>query len=74
MRRLGMMEVEVPESVGIVTKIPKLSRTPRPKKDKQAMVPMHVSPRNPLRTKLIMEEGRLSIWMLIRRKNLRKSW
>ena len=52
----AITEVEVLESARIVAKIPKSPRTPRPKKDKQAMVPMCVSPRNPLRTKLTMEE------------------
>jgi len=50
------MEVEVPESVRIVTEIPKYPYMLRPKKDNQAMVPVHVSPGNPLRTKLTMEE------------------
>lgn len=52
----AITEVEAPESVGIVAKIPKSQRTPRPKKDKQAMVPVHISHRNSLRTKLTMEE------------------
>lgn len=53
-----IMEVEVLESVGIVVEIPKSPHTPRPKNDKQAMVLVHVSPRNPLRTRLTMEETR----------------
>ena len=44
------------ESVRIVAEIPKLSRMPRPKKDKQPMVSVHMAPRNPLRTKLTKEE------------------
>jgi len=47
---------DVPEGAKIVTEILKSPRTPRPKKDKQAMAPMHVSPRNTLRSNLSMEE------------------
>ena len=52
----AMTEVEALESVGIVAEIPKSPRTLRPKKDKQPMVLVSVSPRNPLRTRLTMEE------------------
>jgi len=45
-----------PESVRIVAEIPKSPHTLRPKKDKQPMVLVCMSPRNPLRTKLTMEE------------------
>jgi len=48
---------EFPESVGIVPEMPKSPRTPRSKKDKQAMVSVCMSPRNPLRTRLTMEEN-----------------
>jgi len=41
---------DAPKSARIVAEIPKSPHTPRPKKDKQAMV------QNPLRTKLTMEE------------------
>lgn len=44
------------EGSGIMAEIPKSPRTPRPKKDKQKMVPVCVSPRNLLRTKLSMKE------------------
>lgn len=48
-------------TVGMLRKVPRLWRTPRPKNDKQEMVPIHVSPWNLLRTKLSMEEkGKLS--------------
>lgn len=52
----AITKVEAPESVRIVAEISKSPSMPRPKKDKQAMVSMHVSPRNPLKTRLIMEE------------------
>ena len=47
---------DAPESAGIVVEIPKSQRTLRPKKDKQPMILVRISPRNPLRTKLTMEE------------------
>lgn len=46
---------DAPEGTVIVAEIPKLPHMLRPKKDKQAMVPVHVSPRNSLHTKLSME-------------------
>lgn len=45
------------EGVGIVAEIPKSPRTLRPKKDKQLMILVHVSPQNLLRTRLTMEEN-----------------
>jgi len=47
---------DAPESVEIVGEMPKFSRTSRPMKYKQPMVLVRVSPRNPLRTKVTMEE------------------
>lgn len=47
---------DAPEGVGIVAEIPKSPRMPRPKKDKQVMVPVRVSPWNPLCTKLSVED------------------
>ena len=47
---------EAPKSAEIVAEIPKFPHMPRPKKDKQHMVPVRVSPRNLLRTRLTMEE------------------
>lgn len=47
---------DAPKSIRIVTEIPKSLRMLRPKKDKQAMILVCVSTRNPLRTKLTMEE------------------
>lgn len=47
---------DAPEGAGIVAEILKSPCTPRPKKDKQEMVPVRVSPRNSLRTKLSMED------------------
>jgi len=44
------------EGTGIVAEIPKSPCMSRPKKDKQPMVLVHMSPRNLLRTKLTMEE------------------
>jgi len=53
---------DVPEGVEIVVEILKSPCMPRPKKDKQAMVPICVSPRNLLHSKLSMEEkGKLSL-------------
>jgi len=49
--------VEAPESVGIIVEVPKSPRTLRPKKDKQVMIPVCVSPRNPQRTKLTLQEN-----------------
>ena len=45
-----------PERTEIVAEIPKSLCMPRPKKDKKPMIPVCMSPRNPLRTKLTMEE------------------
>jgi len=47
---------DVPEGAVVVAEIPKSLHTPRPKKDKQAMALVRVSPRKPLRSKLSMEE------------------
>ena len=47
---------DAPEGIGIVAEILKSLCIPRPKKNKQAMVPICVSPWNPLHTKLSMEE------------------
>ena len=47
---------DVPGGTGVMTDIPKSSRTPRPKKDKQVMGPVCMSPRNPRHNKLSMEE------------------
>ena len=47
-----------PEGVRIVAEILKSPCMPRPKKEKHAMIPVLVSLRNPLRTKLTMEEKR----------------
>jgi len=44
------------EEARIVAKISKSVCTPRPKKENQVMVPIRMSPRNPLRSKLSMEE------------------
>jgi len=44
------------ESTGIVIEIPKSPHTLRPKKDKQPMISVHMSPQNLLRTKFPMEE------------------
>lgn len=48
--------MEAPESARIVVEIPKSLCTLRLKKDKHAMVSVRISPRNPLRAKLTMEE------------------
>jgi len=48
--------VDAPEGTGIVAEILKSPHTPRPKKDKQAMVPIRVSLRNLLHTMLSMED------------------
>ena len=45
-----------PEGARIVAEILKSPRTPRPKKDKQVMVPIRVSLQNLLHTRLMMEE------------------
>lgn len=50
------MEVEVPKSARIVAEIPMSLHTLRPKKDKQGMVLVRITPINLLRTKLTMEE------------------
>ena len=47
---------DAPEDSRIMVEIPKSPRTPRPKKDKHVMVPVCVSPRKLLCTKLTMEE------------------
>lgn len=47
---------DVLEGAGIMAEILKSLHTPRPKKDKQAMAPIRVSPWNPLCSKLLMEE------------------
>lgn len=44
------------KGAGIVAEILKSPCLPRTKKEKQVMVPVHVSPRKPLCTKLSMEE------------------
>ena len=48
--------VEALESTRIIVEVPKSPRTSRPKKDKQAMIPMRISPQNPQRTKLTLQE------------------
>jgi len=48
--------VEAPESTIAIVEVPKSPRTLRPKKDKKAMILVRVSPRNPLRTKLTLQE------------------
>ena len=48
--------VEVTEGAEVVAEILKSLRMPRPKKDNQEMVVVHVSLRNPLRNKLSMKE------------------
>jgi len=47
---------DAPEGAKIVVEILKSPHTPRPKKEKQIMVPIRVSPWNLLCTKLSMEE------------------
>jgi len=52
---------DAPKGAGMVAEISKSPRTPRPKKDKQAMVLIRVSLQNLLCTKLSMKEkGKLS--------------
>lgn len=46
----------VPEGTGVVTEIPKSPQTPQPKKDKQVVGPICMSPRNPQHRKLSMED------------------
>jgi len=46
----------VTEGFRVVAEMPKSPLMPRPKKDKQAMDLICVSPRNPLHNKLSMEE------------------
>jgi len=53
---IGHYGVEVLENAEIVVEMPKSPRTPRPKKDEQAMVSVHMSPGNLLRTRLTMGE------------------
>lgn len=48
--------VEAPESVGVIVVVPQSPRTLRLKKDKYAMISVRVSPRNPQRTKLTLQE------------------
>lgn len=48
---------DVPEGTGVAPEILKSPRMPRPKKDKQAMGPVRMSPRNPWFGKLSMEEN-----------------
>lgn len=48
--------VESLESARAIVEVPKFPRTPRPKKDKKTMIPVRVSPRNPQRTKLTLQE------------------
>ena len=65
-REIGEMTIEeamqamtvedAPKSTGIVVEIHKSPCMLRPKKDKQPMISVCMSPRNPLRTKLTMEE------------------
>jgi len=50
------MVQDVPEGAGVVTEIPKSPWTLRPKKYKQAMGPIRMSPRNPRYNKLSIEE------------------
>lgn len=50
------MVEDVPKGTGVVVEIPKSLRTPRPKKDKQAIAPVRVSSRNPLCSKLSMTD------------------
>lgn len=72
----GMTVGEASESVGIVTKIHKSPHMRRPKKDKQPMVIVRVTPRNPLRMKLTMEEKGKAVNLepMRRKKTLKKSW
>ena len=65
------MVEDVPEGVGVVAEIPKSPHMPRPKKDKREMASVRVSPKNPLRSKLSMEEkGKLSQYKLMRMKKI----
>jgi len=50
------VEVEAQESAEIIVEVPKSLQTLRSKKDKQAMISMHKSPRQALRTKLTLQE------------------
>lgn len=50
------MVQDVLEGIEVMTEIFKSPRMPRPKKDKQAMEPVHMSSRNPRHSKLSMEE------------------
>jgi len=53
-------EIEVAEatleSAELVVKVPKSPMKVRPNKDKYIMLPMHISTRNPQRTKLTLQE------------------
>ena len=49
-------EVEALESGKIIVEVPKFLWTLRPKKDKQAIIPMRISPWNLLRTRLTFQE------------------
>ena len=53
MQEIGVVEA-TPESAGVVVEVPKSPKTPRPKKDKKTMIPVHVSPRNPQRNELTL--------------------
>lgn len=48
---------DAPKSSGIITKIPKLLCTLKPKKDKKSTILVYISPRNSLRTKMTMEKN-----------------
>ena len=45
-----------PRECRVIVEVPKSPRAPRPKKDKQAMISVRISPRNPQRTKLTLQE------------------
>jgi len=61
--------VEVTEGAEVVAEILKSLRMPRPKKDNQEMVVVHVSLRNPLRNKLSINSNLQSIDMIHMSKN-----
>lgn len=50
------MLVEAPEGTRVIVDAPKSCRTLRPKKDKYSVIPVHVSLRNPQRTKVTLQE------------------
>ena len=52
---------DAPKGVRIEVELPKSPRMPRPKKDKQVIILIHVSPQNPPCTKLSMEENGKSV-------------